>query len=198
MWQRVRHSPDWQFVGLNLLLVVLMQLIGQEPLRYQHDWLQSGEVWRILTANWVHVGWQHLALNILGLAICVSLANPRWSVKRWLLQSLCIGVGISILFTLRNPDLKWYAGFSGILFGLYLLAAVDLYARDQLIALLMGGAIVLKVIIEQYAPFDLDSSDLIGAPVIVDAHLYGLLMAIAIALAWARYTMNRSATRQSD
>jgi hypothetical protein len=57
---------------------------------------------------------------------------------------------------------------------------------------------VLKVIIEQYTPFDLDSSDLIGAPVIVDAHLYGLLMAIAIALAWATYTMNHSPNRQSD
>ncbi len=198
MWQRVRHSPDWQFVGLNLLLVVLMQLIGQEHLRYQHDWLHSGEVWRIVTANWVHVGWEHMALNMLGLAICVSLANPRWSVKRWFLQSLCIGIGISTLFTLQNPDLHWYAGFSGILFGLYFLAAYDLYARDRLIALLMGGAIVLKVIIEQYTPFNLDSSDLIGAPVIVDAHLYGLLMAIAIALVWATYTMNHSQTRQSD
>ena len=192
------HSLAVKFVGLNLLLVVLMQLIGQEHLRYQHDWLHSGEVWRIVTANWVHVGWEHMALNMLGLAICVSLAKPRWSVKRWLLQSLCIGIGISVLFTLQNPDLYWYAGFSGILFGLYFLAAYDLYVRDRLIALLMGGAIVVKVIIEQYTPFNLDSSDLIGAPVIVDAHLYGLLMAIAIALAWARYTMNRSPTRQYD
>jgi rhomboid family GlyGly-CTERM serine protease len=198
MWSRLRHSPDWQFVGLTSSLVVLMQLIGPQHLRYQHDWLQSGQVWRIVTSNWVHVGWEHLALNMLGLAICVSLANPRWSVKRWFLQSLCMGIGISVLFTLQNPELQWYAGFSGILFGLYFLAAHDLYARDRLVALLMGGAIVIKVIIEQYTPFDLDSSELIGAPVIVDAHLYGLLMAIAIALVWATYTMNHAPTRQSD
>ena len=198
MWSRLRHSPDWQFVGLTSSLVVLMQLIGPQHLRYQHDWLQSGQVWRIVTSNWVHVGWEHLALNMLGLAICVSLANPRWSVKRWFLQSLCMGLGISVLFTLQNPELQWYAGFSGILFGLYFLAAHDLYARDRLVALLMGGAIVIKVIIEQYTPFDLDSSELIGAPVIVDAHLYGLLMAIAIALVWATYTMNHAPTRQSD
>ena len=198
MWQRFRNSPDWQFVGLNLLLVVVLQLIGQEPLRYQHDWWQSGQVWRIVTANWVHVGWAHMALNMLGLAVCVSLAHPCWSVKRWFLNSLCLGIGISILFTLQNPDLHWYVGFSGVLFGLYFLAAHDLYARDPLIALLMGGAIVIKIILEQYTSIDLDSSDLIGAPVIVDAHLYGLLIAIAIALIWATYTMNHSHNRQSN
>jgi len=198
VWQRIRNSPDWQFVGLNLLLVVLMQLIGQETLRYQHDWWQSGQVWRIVTANWVHVGWVHMALNMLGLAVCVGLANPHWSVKRWFLNSLCIGIGISTLFTLQNPNLHWYVGFSGVLFGLYFLAAHDLYARDRLIALLMGGAIVIKIILEQYTSIDLDSSAIIGAPVIVDAHLYGLLMAIAIALIWSTYTMNHSQNRQSN
>ena len=198
MWQRIRTSPDWQFVGLNLLIATLLQLVGPEHLRYERDWLQTGQVWRIVSAHWVHVGWAHLALNSLGLAICVSLANPRWSLRRWFLQSLCLGLGISLLFTLQNPELHWYVGFSGILFGLYFLAAHDLYARDRLVALLMGGAIVIKVIFEQYTPYDLDSSDLIGAPVIVDAHLYGLLTAIAIALAWATYTMNHGPTQQSN
>ena len=198
MWQRVRNSPDWHFVGLNFIIAAVLQLLGPEYFRYNHDWPQTGQVWRIVSAHWVHVGWEHLALNTLGLAICVSLANPRWSVKRWFLQCLIMGIGISTLFTLQNPELHWYVGFSGILFGLYFLAAHGLYARDRLLALLMGGAIVIKVVIEQYTPFDLDSSELIGAPVIVDAHLYGLLMAIAIALAWATYTMNHSPTRQSN
>jgi len=198
VWQRVRNSPDWHFIGMTLLVMVTLQLFGVESFRYNYDWLSSGQVWRIVSAHWVHVGWAHLALNMLGLVICVSLANPRWSIGRWTLQSLVLGIGISLLFTLLKPELDWYAGFSGILFGLYFLAAQELYARDRLVALLMGGAIVVKVIIEQYTPLDIDSSSIIGAPVIVDAHLYGLLIAIAIALIWATYTMNHSPTRQSD
>ena len=198
MWQRVRNSPDWHFVGLVLLIAVVLQLLGPEYFRYNSDWLKSGQIWRIVSAHWVHVGWAHLALNMLGLALCVSLANPRWSVKRWLLQSLALGIGISLLFTLQNPELNWYVGFSGILFGLYFLAAQDLYARDRLVALLMGGAIVTKVVIEQYTPYDITSAAIIGAPVIVDAHLYGLLTAIAIALVWATYTMNYGPNRQSN
>jgi rhomboid family GlyGly-CTERM serine protease len=198
MWQRVRTSPDWHFVGVALLIAIALQLFGPEFFRYNNDWLQSGQIWRIASAHWVHVGWAHLALNMLGLALCVSLANPRWSVKRWLLQSLVLGIGISLLFTLQNPELNWYVGFSGILFGLYLLAAQDLYARDRLVALLMGGAIVAKVVVEQYTPYDITSAVLIGAPVIVDAHLYGLLTAIAFALIWATYTMNYGPNRQSN
>jgi hypothetical protein len=51
---------------------------------------------------------------------------------------------------------------------------------------------------EQFTFYDFNTGAMIGARVIVDAHLYGLLMAIAIALIWATYTMNHSPTRQSN
>ena len=197
MWQSLRHSPDWQFVGLQLVAVILMQLVGPDLLRFERDWLQSGQIWRGFTGHWVHVGWEHLLLNSAGLAICVGLARPRWSLRCWFTQSVGIGLGISLLFTAFNPELGWYAGFSGILFGLYLLGAVALFASDRLVAVLMGGAIIGKVLLEQLTSIDFDSSALIGAPVVVDAHLYGLLISIAIALVWARYTMNHCPTRQS-
>ena len=63
MWQRVRNSPDWHFVGLVLLIAVVLQLLGPEYFRYNSDWLKSGQIWRIVSAHWVHVGWAHLALN---------------------------------------------------------------------------------------------------------------------------------------
>ena len=196
-WHSFKTS-DWQFVGLTAAIAVPLQVLGPEYIRFERDWVQTGQVWRVITTHWVHVGWVHLALNLLGLAICVLLAHPRWSLKRWIVQSLVMGLGISVLFTLLNPELNWYVGFSGILFGLYFLAAWDLFARDRLIAVLMGAAVVGKVLLEQLTPYDVDSSELIGAPVIVDAHLYGLLMAIAIALAWATYTMNHRAEGRSN
>ena len=197
LWQKIMQSPDWRFVGVSLVLMVQLQFIGAQYFRFQSDWVATGEVWRIITGHWVHVGWIDLLMNALGLVICVGIAAPNWSIKRWIAQTLVMGVGISLLFTLNNPELRWYVGFSGILFGLYFLAAIDLYARDRLIAALMGSAIVIKVIIEQFTPYDFTSADIIGAPVIVDAHLYGLLLAIAIALAWSTYTMNHAPTKPS-
>ena len=196
--RRIRQSSDWRFVGIFLGIAVLLQIIGPEYFRYQRDWLQSGQVWRVITAHWVHVGWAHLVLNTVGLAICVTLTTPNWSLRRWFAQSLAMGAAISILCTLQNPEISWYAGFSGVLFGLYFLAAHDLYRRDRLIAVLVASAIVVKIVLEQYTSIDLDSSALIGARVVVDAHLYGLLSAIAIALLWSTYTMNHETRTHSN
>jgi hypothetical protein len=109
-----------------------------------------------------------------------------------------MAIGISIMLTLYNPEVVDYAGYSGVLYGLYVLAAFSLFPRDRLVAVLIVAAIVGKVLMEQFDFYDFNSGDFIGARVIVDAHLYGLLMAIAIALAWTAYTMNHSPNRQSN
>jgi rhomboid family GlyGly-CTERM serine protease len=185
-------------VALVIPFMVLLQAIGPEYLRYQHNLVEQGQLWRLLSAHWVHVGWMHLLLNAFGLIICVSLTHPGWSTARWLLYSVVLGIGIALLLMLNNPEVSDYAGLSGVLFGLYLLAALSLYARDRLIALLIIAVLVIKVAMEQTGFYDFNSGALIGARVIVDAHLYGLLTAIAIALVWARYTMNHRLETQSN
>jgi uncharacterized membrane protein HdeD (DUF308 family) len=112
-----------------------------------------------------------------------------------MIYQLILGFGVSILFSLRNPQLEWYAGYSGVLFGIYLLAAVDLYAREKLIALLLGAAISIKVILEQWSDLKVTSSDLIGTPVIIDAHLYGLVLGLSIALAQRAYTIGHGSAK---
>jgi rhomboid family GlyGly-CTERM serine protease len=198
VWERIRQSPDWRFVAALILLMALLQTIGPEYFRYQRDWTSTGEIWRIVTAHWVHVGWLHLLLNGLGLVICVSLTKPGWSTRRWLTGSITMATGISIMLTLFNPEVSDYAGYSGVLYGLYVLAAISLFSGDRLIAGLIIAAIVIKVFMEQFQFYDFNTGNIIGTRVVVDAHLYGLLIAIAIALAWATYTMNHSQTRQSD
>jgi rhomboid family GlyGly-CTERM serine protease len=178
--------------------MALLQAIGPEYFRYQRDWISTGEIWRIVTAHWVHVGWLHLLLNGLGLVICVILTKPGWSIRRWLISSLAMAIGISIMLTLYNPEVTDYAGYSGVLYGLYVLAAINLFSSDRLVASLIIAAIVIKVLMEQFNFYDFNTGDIIGAHVVVDAHLYGLLMAIAIALGWARYTMNHGPNKQSD
>lgn len=178
--------------------MILLQVIGPEYFRFERDWMASGEIWRLISAHWVHVGWMHLLLNGLGLVICVSLTTPGWSFKRWVITSLLMGLGISLLVTSYNPEISDYAGHSGVLYGLYVLGGVSLFARDRLIAVLVIAAIVIKILLEQFAPFDFTTGDLIGAQVIVDAHLYGLLTSIAIALIWSRYTMNHDPTEHSN
>ncbi len=162
--------------------MVLFQMIGPTAFRYQHDWFQSRELWRLLTAHWVHANWIHFFLNTAGLLLCMTITAPGWSIKRWLIYQLILAMGISLLFSLLNPELDWYVGYSGVLYGIFLLAAVDLFSRDKVIAALLASGIVTKIAIEQSGEINLTTSDIIGTPVVVDAHLYGVLLAIAIAL----------------
>lgn len=178
--------------------MALLQAIGPEYFRYERDWLSSGQLWRIVSAHWVHVGWIHWLFNGLSLVIMVSLTTPGWSIVRWLVQTLCMAIGISILLMLFNPELITYVGHSGILYGLFVLGAISLFPHDRLVAVLVIAAIVVKVFMEQFSFLDFNTADIIGARVVVDAHLYGLLMAIAIALVWSRYTMNHGQTEQSN
>jgi len=172
-----------------LSIMTLFQFLDVGSLRYQPNWLSEGEYWRGFTAHWVHANWRHLVLNAAGLVLCMTIASPTWSIWRWGGYHLYLAFGISGLFTLLNPELGWYVGYSGVLFGIYLAAAVDLYPRDKVIALLLATAVVVKVVLEQSGNLTLSSGDLIGIPVIIDAHLYGLLLGLTIALAQPVYTI---------
>ena len=70
-------------------------------------------------------------LPSLALVICVILTAPGWSPRRWLLATLCMGLGISVLMMLLSPEERNYAGHSGILYGLFVLGATSLYRRDR-------------------------------------------------------------------
>ncbi|MEM7564694.1 MAG: rhombosortase [Pseudomonadota bacterium] len=190
MWQKFFESSDWRFAALIIAFMALLQLLGAEHFRYERNWYETYELWRIVSAHWVHVGWMHWLLNSLSLMVMISLTKPQWSYKRWVVQTLALAIGISILFALFNPELLRYAGHSGVLYGLFILGAVSLFPRDRVIAILIAIAISGKVLMEQFRFHDFNTSHLIGARVVVDAHMYGMLIAIAIALIWSRYTMN--------
>ena len=172
-----------------LAIMAALQLFDIRDLRYQSNWWADGEYWRGFSAHWIHANWQHLLLNATGLVLCMGIAAPRWQIWRWFAYNFYLALGISALFTLRNPELNWYVGYSGILFGIYFLAAVDLFRRDKTVALLLGTAIVVKVVLEQSTDIRITSDELIGMPVIIDAHLYGLFLGLTIALAQRVYTI---------
>ncbi len=184
-----RARPGWVFIVVALIVMSLLQMADFPLLRYQQNWLSQGEYWRGFSAHWIHVNWKHLMLNALGLALCIGIASPGWTIKRWTLYNLLLALGISILFTLLNPELGWYAGYSGVLYGIFLLAAVDLYPREKLIAVLLAIAIGGKIALEQIGDFNVTSSEFIGTPVVIDAHLYGVLLALSIALGERVYTI---------
>ena len=182
----------WWLPGLAVLIAVLLALTGdwgRELFRYDRLAISSGELWRLISGHFVHLGWSHFALNTVGLVLISFLVAARFSAIQWLLITLLIIVGIDLGFWILEPQLGWYVGLSGVLHGL-LAAGVASGMRDgQSDSWIIGGLLVIKIIYEQLVGPVPGSEGTSGGDVVVAAHLYG---AIAGALAGAGLSFRKS------
>ena len=174
---------------LPLLLVALiaigLQLGGQGAFalfRYQREAILAGELWRLLSAHFIHAGWPHLWLNLAGLTLIgllfPFLSAPRFGVSLLLASALAIDLGLWLL----NPEIHWYVGLSGVLHGLFAGGAL-LHLRHR--GWRGGGYLLLlavKLAWEQTGGPLPGSAAVAGARVITEAHLYGAAGGAALAL----------------
>ncbi|HZF26985.1 MAG TPA: rhombosortase [Steroidobacteraceae bacterium] len=153
---------------------------GRLLLRYQRDAIFAGEWWRLLTGHLVHLGWAHLALNLMGLALMWALFAGDYAPRQWLIILAGSVVAIDVGFLVFNPDLAWYVGLSGVLHGVMLAGTIAHWRRREPDAWLLALFLVAKLVYEQtlgVMPFSAKSA---GGPVVVDAHLYGAIGALVV------------------
>ena len=173
------------------ILMMLVLLLGVQllPADVQSLWLYerqeilNGQWWRLLSAHWVHLSWQHLLVNAGGLVLWVGLF-PRLPSRQLWLMVLLLSLAVSGSLLIWNNNVAWYGGFSGILMGLYMAAAILTFPEERLINRLIIAIIGGKVALEQLAGWGLAVVDV---PVIVDAHLYGVLAALVCVLGFKLY-----------
>ncbi|MGM7312473.1 rhombosortase, partial [Acinetobacter baumannii] len=83
---------------------------------------------------------------------------------------------ISLVFYFYLPNIDAYAGLSGVLHGLYTAVALVYlqYRKERNFAFLVLGLIVAKLIWENTFG-QTGTAQLIGSPVLTEAHLYGAI-----------------------
>ena len=167
--------------------MLLLQWTGPELLRYETRLIVEFQWWRFLTGHWVHANWIHYGMNMTGFSLCVALTGVSWSLWCWVWRIVVLSLAISLAFYLGHSAIGWYVGFSGVLFGLYILAAYSTLQQQAFMSSLLLGFIVLKIGLEQWSSVNITSADLIGVPVMVDAHLYGVLAAVVLILIQQSY-----------
>jgi len=162
-------------LGLTFI-AVLLALGGDsvtELLRYHATEIKSGEIWRFITGNLVHLGWSHMLMNLLGLGLIWGLFWGCFSPWQWLIITVISGLAVSLGLFVLNPELIWYVGLSGVLHGLFVAGAVGGIRRGDRREAILLVAIVGKLIWEQSYGALPGSADMAGGPVVVDSHLYG-------------------------
>ncbi|MCP4077387.1 MAG: rhombosortase [Gammaproteobacteria bacterium] len=175
------QAGKWLPIVSLMLVMLLIQFIGPELFRYETRLITVDlQLWRLLTGHWVHANWIHYLMNMTGFFLCIALTGVVWTIWQWGWRILLLSLGISASFYLGHPDIGWYVGFSGVLFGLYVLAAVSSLHQQFYMSLILLLVIAGKIILEQWSSVNITTGDLIGVPVMVDAHLYGILIALVL------------------
>ncbi|KAF1020933.1 MAG: hypothetical protein GAK30_02212 [Paracidovorax wautersii] len=162
-------------------LMALLAAAGDAPrlaLRYDRAALADGQWWRLLTAHAVHLGWAHALLNMAGVGLCAVLAPALFRTRSLAVLLLLLALGVSGLLWLGSPQVSNYAGFSGVLYGLFV-AGLWPQRRDPLA--LLALAVVAGWMLWQWLGRPLAAEEqMIGGHIVSAAHVYG----VAVAAAW--------------
>src|SRR5690606_35597804 len=90
---------------------------------------------------------------------------------------------ISLSFYFFLPNIEAYAGLSGVLHGAYVaVACVHLLCQRERGFAVLGLFLILAILIWEYTICNQDIAQLIGSPVLVEAHLLGVIWGVVVAL----------------
>lgn len=180
-----REQQHWS-TSLVVALVLLFSLSPAawvEQLSLTQSGVAAGQWWRLLTSQIVHLSVNHALLNAAGfLIVSVSFrqdVTPLREIIILLFSMLGVGLGIYRF----NPEIGWYVGLSGAIYGVLVHHLMLGARRTPVIALGFLVFVVGKVVYEQFiAGPDRSIETFIGGAVAEDAHLYGVLMGIGLGI----------------
>lgn len=168
----------WLVPGIVVLVALALMLSGasaRESLRFDRAGIAAGDVWRLLTGHFVHLGVSHTLLNLAGLVLVWILVGRAYSWRQWLWVMAGSMAAIDLGLWLGSPQLAWYVGLSGLLHGMLAAGIVAGLAHRNSEALILAVVVAGKLAWEQFAGPLPGSEATSGGAVIVDAHLYGVI-----------------------
>jgi rhomboid family GlyGly-CTERM serine protease len=173
--------------------VLLLPALGGESLRaaWQYDRvaIQNGQLWRFVSAHFVHLDMTHALLNAVGLVLLWGLFARIYAPLQWLAAMSLTLVALALGFWFLQPQLQWYVGASGLLHGVFAFGAMALLRQRDRIGQIAAVVFAMKLAFEQWrGPLPFEEHGI----VIVAAHLYGalggLVAGLLIRAADKRYT----------
>lgn len=177
----LRRSSVWVVPLLLAAFSTVAALGGATAellLRYDRSAIAAGELWRLVTGHFAHLGLAHLVLNLAGLGVVWMLVGGAYSSSGWVLIIATSLALIDLGFWFLDANLGWYVGMSGLLHALLVAGVVSRFPVAKVESLALALVIAGKIAWEQLAG-PLPGSELsAGGPVVVNAHLYGAIAGI--------------------
>ncbi|WP_269497599.1 rhombosortase [Castellaniella sp. S9] len=165
----------WAAVAALCAAFLVLAALGDEArtaLRFDRAALAQGQWWRLLSAHLVHLGWAHALLNVIGVVLCGLLA-PAVFGRGLGARLVLLGLGVGLALWLASPGVPDYAGFSGVLYGLFAWGLLpQLRAGDRIAGWVLAG--IAGWMLWQWIQGPAVSEELlIGGHIVGIAHVYG-------------------------
>jgi rhomboid family GlyGly-CTERM serine protease len=177
----LRRSSVWPvplFLAAFSAVAALGGATAQLHLRYDRSGIAAGELWRLVTGHFAHLGVAHLVLNLAGLGVVWILVGGAYSSLAWVFIIASSLALIDLGFWFLDRDLGWYVGMSGLLHGLLVAGIVSRFRAAKAESLALAVVVAAKIAWEQLAGPLPGSEFSAGGPVVVNAHLYGAIAGI--------------------
>ena len=174
------------FVGTFAVLILLLSLfpnIFNQYLSYDRHAISAFEWWRFLSANFVHLNFNHGLMNMAAL-ILIFVMFPEIRMKLWLFLVFLASFSVTLGIWIFDPTVVNYVGFSGVIYGMWVFGAILTLRSQAWLSVAVIMLIVGAVIQQQSNSFDITYLRAwIGGNVIVNSHLYGLICGVFFAFA---------------
>lgn len=125
----------------------------------------------------IHASWPHVGLNLLGLVL-VAWLFPEPLAAHWhFVRFVWLALASSLMMYLWLPTLDWYVGLSGVLHGSFVMGLWWLFRQGDKLAFVLLLLLAGKLVLEHFHGPITSDEDLVGVPVLTEAHSYGALAA---------------------
>lgn len=158
-------------------------------LRFESSAVTEGDYWRVLTGHVVHLNLPHTLMNLGALCLLMIMFWKDMSYPADLAALFFSITGISIGLYFFHPELSSYAGFSGLLHGLFLYYFLKILPQNNKVSTIAVTLISLKIFWEQTPWADTsETAKLIGGNVATMAHLYGGICGLIAGLCYLKWS----------
>lgn len=171
-------------LGLVLLSGVLLLLppAAVEALRYDRSAVAAGQWWRLLTANFVHLGWWHYSLNAASVALLLALCPERLPGWDWAARIVLVSLGTCLGMYAGANGISTYVGLSGMIYGLFFLGlGAQAWSGDRFAWFCMAF-LAARITWEFVVGIPHSEEALVGGRIVPESHLFGVIAAFGYAV----------------
>lgn len=168
-----------------IMILMITVVIAQIPtihdaLVWNRTAIESGQWWRVVTGNLTHTNLEHLAINLAGLVVLYVFHGHHYDHTLLIpIALMMLAIGIAMFL----GPFEWYAGLSGVLYGLFAWGCVRDIKNNASYGKMLLAGLVIKLTIDSLSGGSAITEALINAGVAYQAHWIGVAVGLVCAIA---------------